>query len=269
MKKVVLCQAQMKKYNQYRSSAHLLSMRNFQVPEEFPEGFPEVPDELLTPLDEAPSDSDTVLDTFPNEEGGIVPGSNEEIQPIQVISPLAEHEKFSGSATGQKAGNAGRCDPSKYYILGTVAALALLLLGAVFGYIVMNQLLKRDMRTQKDKEAPGQVDTASSWNSYCQPGGEAKSEGPGRDERTQASRFSCRLFGEVFAAELAQLYKNMGADPSPLPTCPSCDLADSASSRDHWISLDSPQPTPSWCPCYQYQQEYFVLEDDDYFSDSI
>ncbi|RMC16675.1 hypothetical protein DUI87_06614 [Hirundo rustica rustica] len=218
--------------------------------------------------------SETVLGTIPLEGIDSVPGSHEEIKPIEGTSPLVQPEEFSGSAAGQKAETAGHCDPSKYYVLGTVAALALLLLGAVAGYIVMYQLLKRDLETQEDKERPGQVYADSSWGSHGQPrgnGGAKSGEGPGMDERAQASRFkeSCHLFPEVFAAELAQLYKNMGADPSPLPTCPSCDLADSASSQDHWISLDSPQPTPSWCPCYQYQQEYFILEDDDYFSDSI
>ncbi|RMC16674.1 hypothetical protein DUI87_06613 [Hirundo rustica rustica] len=194
-----------------------------------------------------------------------------ELEPDSMLIPSWYLKR---SAAGQKAETAGHCDPSKYYVLGTVAALALLLLGAVAGYIVMYQLLKRDLETQEDKERPGQVYADSSWGSHGQPrgnGGAKSGEGPGMDERAQASRFkeSCHLFPEVFAAELAQLYKNMGADPSPLPTCPSCDLADSASSQDHWISLDSPQPTPSWCPCYQYQQEYFILEDDDYFSDSI
>ncbi|XP_063275810.1 uncharacterized protein LOC134562372 [Prinia subflava] len=244
----------------------------------FPEGFPEVPEDLLTAWDEASSERDDenpdVLETIPMEESDSVPGSDTKIEPIQDTNPLIEPQEFSGSAAGQKAETAGHCDPSKYYILGTVAASALLLLGAVCGYIVMYQLLKRDRRTQEDKEALGQDYTGSSWERRGHPRGKGEAEsggGPGRDETAQGNRFrdSCRLFPEVFAAELAQRYKNMGADPSPLPTCPFCDLADGASSQDHWISLDSPQPTPFSCSCCQYQQEYFILEENDYFSDSM
>lgn len=121
-------------------------------------------------------------------------------------------------------------------------------------------------RKKEDKEAPRQVSTDTSWACHGQPRGRGETEsgeGAGRGERARANRFgdSCHLFPEVFAAELAQLYKNMGADPSPLPMCPFCALADGASSRDHWISLDSPQPTTSFCSCYQYLQEHFMLED--------
>ncbi|XP_072778828.1 uncharacterized protein [Taeniopygia guttata] len=237
-------------------------------PEEFPEGFPEFPEELPKALDEVPSetDSEPVPETFPKEGDVSVPGSDEEREPIQDTSTPAQHEEYSGSAAVQKAKTAGQhCDPSKYRILGAVAASALFLLGAAVGYIIVYRLLKRDNRTQKDKEATGQ-DWDSSWESRGVVRDEAESrEGPGSGERGQANRFrdSCHLFPEVFAAELAQLYKNMGADSSPLPTCPFCALAGGASSRDHWISLDSPQPTPSWCPCYQYQQEHFILEDSD------
>lgn len=127
-------------------------------------------------------------------------------------------------------------------------------------------------RSQEDIEEPREVYNDSSWAHQSRGEGEGESgEGPGRDERAQDNRSgdSCHLFPEVFAAELAQLYKNMGADPSPLPTCPFCALADGASSRDHWISLDSPQPTPSFSSCYQCQQEHFILEDKGYFRDSV
>ncbi|XP_023800394.1 uncharacterized protein LOC111941486 isoform X1 [Cyanistes caeruleus] len=256
-------------------SWYLKRKNDDKVPEEIPEGVPEVPEELLTALDDASSetDSESVLETLPMEESDSVPGSDDETEPIRDTSMLAESEEDSGSATVQKAKTAGYCDPSKYYILGTVTALALILLGAMSGYIGLYQLLKRGMKTREDKEAPGEVYTDSSWESHGQPGGigEAESgEGSGRGRRAQVNRFrdSCHVFPEVFAAELAQLYKSMGADPSPLPACPFCALADGASSQDHWISLDSPQPTPSWCPCYQHQQEYFILEDDDFFSDN-
>ncbi|XP_064278738.1 uncharacterized protein LOC135302269 [Passer domesticus] len=249
-------------------SSYLKRMNDDKVPEEFPEGLPDVPEELLAALHEAPSetDSETVPETLAVEESDIVPGSHEKREPIEDTRTLAEPEEYSGSSGGQKAEAAGHCDPSKYYILvGTVAASALLLLGAVSGYVVMHQLLKRDRRSQEDKEATGQ-DWDSPWESCGQPRGEAESgEGAGSGERAQGNGFrdSCRLFPELFAAELAQLYKNMGADPSPLPTCSFCALADNASSQDHWISLESPQPTASSWPSYQYLQDYYLLEDDD------
>ncbi|XP_053860365.1 uncharacterized protein LOC128822634 isoform X1 [Vidua macroura] len=221
-----------------------------KVPEEFPEGFPDVSEELLNTLDEAPSetDSETVLETFPMEENGSLPGSDEEREPTEDTSTLAEPGEYSWSAAGQKAKTAGQWEFSKNYILASVAVSALLLLAAVVGYIIMYQLLKRDIRTQEDKEA-----TRQDWDSTRESCGLPRCE----------AESSCRLFPEVFAAELAQVYKNMGTDRSPLPTCSFCALADGASSRDHWISLDSPQPTPFWCPCYQYQQEHFILEDND------
>ncbi|XP_064260125.1 uncharacterized protein LOC135290181 isoform X1 [Passer domesticus] len=243
-------------------------MNDDKVPEEFPEGLPDVPEELLAALDKAPSetDSETVPETLAVEESDSVPGSHEKREAIEDTSTLAEPEQYSGSSGGQKAQTAGHRDPGKYYILvGTVAASALLLLGAVSVYLVMHQLLKRDRRSQEDKEARGQ-DWDSSWESCGQPRGEAESgEGAASGERAQGKGFrdSCRLFPELFAAELAQLYKNMGADPSPLPTCSYCALADNASSRDHWISLESPQPTASSCPSYQHQQDYYLLEEDD------
>ncbi|XP_056370479.1 uncharacterized protein LOC130265416 [Oenanthe melanoleuca] len=246
-------------------------------PEAFLEGIPEVPDELLPAVDEAPSeetDSETVSGTFPMEEPISLPVYDEETEQIQDTNTLAEPEQYSGSAPGQKGKTDGRGDPSKYYILGIITAAALLLLGALAGCLVVYVLLKRRMRTQEDKEAPRQVSTDSSWPCHDQSRdtGETESEeGPGTGKRAQANSFgdSCHLFPEVFAAELAQLYKNMAADPSPLPTCPSCALADGTSSRDHWISLDSPQPTPSFCFCYQYQQKHFILEDNDCFSASM
>ncbi|XP_074388803.1 uncharacterized protein LOC141727197 [Zonotrichia albicollis] len=170
----------------------------------------------------------------------------------------ALEEAPSGSAAGQ-------WESSKKYLLASLAVSAVLLLAAVIGCIVMYQLRKRDTRAQEDIEASGQ-DWDSSWESRGLLRDETESgEGPGSGEGPQANGFrdSCRLFPEIFAAELAQLYKTMQADPSPQTTCPSCALAEGATSRDHWVSLESPLPTASWCACHQYQQEYFMFEDED------
>ncbi|XP_059692638.1 uncharacterized protein LOC132322293 [Haemorhous mexicanus] len=232
-----------------------------------PEGFPDVAEELLTTLDEDPSetDSETLPETFPMEENDSVPGPDEEREAIQDTSTVAKPQEYSESAARQKAETPEQWDFSKKYLLASIAVSSVLLLVAVVGYIVMYQLLKRDIRAQEDKEATGQ-DWDSSWESCGLPRVETESaEGSGSGERPQAKRVgdSCPLFPEIFAAELAQLYKNKRADPSPLSTCPFCALADGATSRDYWITLDSPQPTASWCPCCQYQEEYFMLDDED------
>ncbi|XP_027528786.1 uncharacterized protein LOC113962190 [Neopelma chrysocephalum] len=182
-------------------------------------------------------------ETFQMGESDRVPVSGEEGEAIQGTRTPAQLQKRPlRSATLEKAETAGYQGLSKNYILGTAAALAVLLLAIMVCATVMSRLRGRD--TDKSKAESG--------------------EGAGRGEREQANtKFnnSCRLSPGIFAAELAQLYRNMGTDPAPLPACPSCSLADRASSRENWVSLDSLQPTPSWCPCYQYQQGYFTSED--------
>ncbi|XP_027567892.1 uncharacterized protein LOC113983192 isoform X2 [Pipra filicauda] len=206
---------------------------------------PVVPKELLRALEKAASEMEpeTVQkETFQMGGSDRVPFSGEEIQAMPDTST-------SGSATLEKVETAGHWEPGKNYILGTAAAFSVLLLGIALCCIVMSRLRRKD--TDKSKAESG--------------------EGAGRGEGDQANtKFnnSCRLSPGIFAAELAQLYRNMGTDPAPLPACPSCSLADGASSRENWVSLDSLQPTPSWCPCYQYQQGYFTSEDDDSLMDN-
>ncbi|XP_064498901.1 uncharacterized protein LOC135407627 [Pseudopipra pipra] len=179
---------------------------------------------------------------FPEEFSEAHPEIPEEVETDLEEAP-------SGSATLEKVETAGHWEPGKNYILGTAAAFSVLLLGIALCCIVMSRLRRKD--TDKSKAE--------------------SEEGTGRGKRDQANtKFdnSCRLSPGIFAAELAQLYRNMGTDPAPLPACPSCSLADGASSRENWVSLDSLQPTPSWCPCYQYQQGYFTSEDDDSLMDN-
>ncbi|XP_017679194.1 PREDICTED: uncharacterized protein LOC108501615 isoform X2 [Lepidothrix coronata] len=189
-------------------------------------------------------------ETFQMGGSDRVPVSGEEGEAIQGTRAPAQLQRCPrGSATLEKAKTADYQGLSKNYILGTVAASAVLLLTIMVCAIVMSRLRRRD--TDKSKAESG--------------------EGAGRGERDQANtKFnnSCRLSPGIFAAELAQLYRNMGTDPTPLPACPSCSLADRASSRENWVSLDSLQPTLSWCPCYQYQQGYFTSDDDDSLMDN-
>ncbi|KAM6249572.1 uncharacterized protein M6G45_009689 [Spheniscus humboldti] len=192
-----------------------------------------------------------------------VPVSDEEREAMQETGT-------PGADAGKKAEAADREELRKYYIPGTAAALGVLLSGIVVSCIVISRRRKRDPRTQRDEEAAGQADTDSAWKREDQTRdtGKAESgEGTKKGEVAQANEIfnnSSSPSPWIFAAELAQLYRNMNADPSPLPTCPSCSLTDGASSLDTWISLDSPQPNPFWCPCYQYQQGYCTSEDDDF-----
>ncbi|XP_051624196.1 uncharacterized protein LOC127461011 isoform X5 [Manacus candei] len=206
---------------------------------------PVVPKELLRALEKAASEMEPKAvqkETFQMGERDRVSvlGDGEAIQGTR--TPAELQKRPLRSATLEKAETADYQGLSKNYILGTAAASAVLLLTIMACAIVMSWLRRKD--TDKSKAESG--------------------EGAGRGERDQANtKFnnSCRLSPGIFAAELAQLYRNMGTDPAPLPACPSCSLADRASSRENWVSLDSLQPTPSWCPCYQYQQGYFTSED--------
>ncbi|RMC16672.1 hypothetical protein DUI87_06611 [Hirundo rustica rustica] len=93
------------------------------------------------------------MDELDNDEGDPCGHSECSFSPeLEPDSMLIPSWYLKRSAAGQKAETAGHCDPSKYYVLGTVAALALLLLGAVAGYIVMYQLLKRDLKPRKTKK---------------------------------------------------------------------------------------------------------------------
>ncbi|XP_039240048.1 uncharacterized protein LOC113982502 isoform X5 [Pipra filicauda] len=157
-----------------------------------------------------------------------VPGSGREA--VQEASTPAQPQgRPGGPGAGEKAGHG---ELSKFYILGTAAALGVLLLGIVVLGIVLSLLSRRDTRTPRTREAPGQANTESSSPSPV-----------------------------VFAAQLAQMSRHMVTGPSPLPTCPSCSLADCASSCDNWILLDSSQPTPFGYRCYQCQG-YCTLKED-------
>ena len=105
-------------------------------------------------------------------------------------------------------------------------------------------------RTQRDEEALGQADADSAWKSGDQAKDKGKAESGEGTKKGEIAQES-ELFNNssspspwALAAELAQLYRSVGTDPSPLPACPSCSLTDVASSLDTWISLDSPQPKP-------------------------
>ncbi|TRZ08813.1 hypothetical protein HGM15179_018295 [Zosterops borbonicus] len=75
-----------------------------------------------------------------------IPGSDEEQEAIQNTSTPAQPQGHSGrSDTGQRADTAGHCELLKNYILGTTAALALLLLGIRIGVIVTSHRLNRHM----------------------------------------------------------------------------------------------------------------------------
>ncbi|XP_050770243.1 uncharacterized protein LOC127028523 isoform X4 [Gymnogyps californianus] len=192
-----------------------------------------------------------------------VPVSDEEREAMQETGT-------PGADAGKKAEAAGREELRKYYIPVTASALGVLLLGIVVSCVVIARLRKRDPRTQRDQEALGQADTDSAWKSEDQTRDKGKAEsgeGTRKGEVAQANEIFSNGSSPSpwpFAAELAQLYRNVSADPSPLPACPSCSLTDSVSSLDTWISLDSPQPNPFWCPCYQYQQGYCTSEDESF-----
>ncbi|XP_027511348.1 uncharacterized protein LOC113952949 isoform X3 [Corapipo altera] len=190
---------------------------------------PEVPKEALKNLEKATSEMEPEQkEALQMRRSDRMPVSGREaIQEASTPAPPQGHP--GGPGAGEKAG--GR-ELSKFYILGTAAALGVLLLGIVVLGTVLSLLSSRDTRTQRTREAPGQANTESSSPSPV-----------------------------VFAAQLAQMSRHMVTGPSPLPTCPSCSLADCASSCDNWILLDSSQPTPFGYRCYQCQG-YCTLKED-------
>ncbi|XP_051668484.1 uncharacterized protein LOC127482321 isoform X1 [Manacus candei] len=190
---------------------------------------PEVPKEALKNLEKATSEMETEQkEALQMRSSNRVPVSGREA--VQEAStPAQPLGRPGGPGAGEKAGHG---ELSKFYILGTAAALSVLLLGIVVLGIVLSVLSRRDTRTQRTREAPGQANTKSSSPSPV-----------------------------VFAAQLAQMSRHMVTGPSPLPTCPSCSLADCASSCDNWILLDSSQPTPFGYRCYQCQG-YCTLKED-------
>ncbi|XP_017665046.1 PREDICTED: uncharacterized protein LOC108494736 isoform X2 [Lepidothrix coronata] len=183
---------------------------------------PEVPKEALKNLEKATSE----METEQKETLQMPVSGREAIQGAN--TPAQPQGPPGGPGAGEKAGHG---ELSKFYILGTAAALGVLLLGIVVLGIVLSLLSRRDT-TQRTREAPGQANTESSSPSPV-----------------------------VFAAQLAQMSRHMVTGPSPLPTCPSCSLADCASSCDNWILLDSSQPTPFGYRCYQCQG-YCTLKED-------
>ncbi|XP_064259143.1 uncharacterized protein LOC135289475 isoform X2 [Passer domesticus] len=141
---------------------------------------PVVPKGLLRALVKAASERDHELvqkNIYPMGESNSVPGSDEEIEGVTDTRTSAQHERHSGkSAAGQKVETARGLAFSKNYILASVAVSAVLLLGAVFGYIVMYELLKRDRQLQEDKEPSTESHTYSFWDSkdYSKIKGEAE-----------------------------------------------------------------------------------------------
>ncbi|XP_027555247.1 uncharacterized protein LOC113975449 isoform X2 [Neopelma chrysocephalum] len=192
---------------------------------------PEVPKEALKNLEKATSEMEPEQKkALQMRRSNRVPVSDKEREAIQEGSTSAQPQgRPGGPSAGEKA--AGQ-ELSKNYILGTAAALGVLLLGIVVLGIVLSLLSRRDTTTQRTRKAPGQANTKSSSPSPV-----------------------------VFAAQLAQMSRHMVTGPSPLPTCPSCSLADCASSCDNWILLDSSQPTPFGYRCYQCQG-YCTLKED-------
>ncbi|XP_032565473.1 uncharacterized protein LOC116797756 isoform X3 [Chiroxiphia lanceolata] len=190
---------------------------------------PEVPKEALKNLEKAASEVEPEQkEALQMRRSDRVPVSGREA--IQEASTPAQPQGHPGGpGAGEKAGGQ---ELSKFYILGTAAALGVLLLGIVVLGTVLSLLSSRDTRTQRTRGAPGQANTKSSSPSPV-----------------------------VFAAQLAQMSRHMVTGPSPLPTCPSCSLADCASSCDNWILLDSSQPTPFGYRCYQCQG-YCTLKED-------
>ncbi|KAK2543932.1 hypothetical protein Q9966_002781 [Columba livia] len=205
-------------------------------------------------------DYETEQKTFPRGSSHSVPASDEETETMAATGT-------PGAGAGTKAEAAALEGLREHYIPVTAAVLAVPLFAVVAACIVISRLRKRAPRSQGDEAAAEQVDAASAWKGEDQTKdqGQAESgEETQKGETAQESELFCNSSSPspwIFAAELAQLYRNMSADASALPV-PSCSLPRGASSPDTWISLDSLEPQPFWCPCYQYQKGHCSSDDD-------